>query len=317
MSSIKKINANRANAKNSTGPRDPAGKRASSANSTKHGLFAKNTPVREEDRPAFLQFSEQIRADLQPQGPTEEFYVNHFIDQCWRLRWCLKLETDLYDWYRVYKNTPGDVGVAFAHDASQLNCFARWSRYAPLFERRLAKDLAELRKLQAHRLQSEDKGQEPVGDGHPDAGSHDSTVQKSETPEPPGSVTLQDPPPSSTPKLTPPPSLELFSGQVVLSDENPAQFRGYRESLFNEWQPHGATNALFVELFAVTSWRLARLSRVEAGLYEQYRCHQNMDGGVLTAFVQDASELGCFEKLAHYETQLRNGLSRILKQLLG
>ena len=103
-----------ARSKNSTGPRDSAGKRASSANSTKHGLFAKNTPVREEDRPAFLQFSEQIHADLQPQGPTEEFYVDHFIDQCWRLRWCLKLETDLYDWYRTYKNTTGDVGVAFA-----------------------------------------------------------------------------------------------------------------------------------------------------------------------------------------------------------
>jgi hypothetical protein len=310
MSSIKKINANRANAKNSTGPRDPTGKRASSANSTKHGLFAKNTPVREEDRPAFLQFSEQIYADLQPQGPTEEFYVDHFIDQCWRLRWCLKLETDLYDWYRTYQNTTGDVGVAFAHDASQLNCFARLSRYAPLFERRLAKDLAELRKLQAHRLQSEDKNQEPVGDCHPDAGSHDSTVQKSETPEPPASVASQDPPPSptSTSKLTPPPSLGMFSGQVDSA---------YRDSLFSEWQPHGATKAFFVELFAVTSWRLARLSRVEAGLYEQYRRHENSDGGVLTAFVQDASELGCFEKLAHYETQLRNGLSRILKQLLG
>jgi hypothetical protein len=102
----------------------------------------------------------------------------------------------------------------------------------------------------------------------------------------------------------------------VLSDEDPGQFRAYCQSLLAEWQPAGATQSFFVELFAVTSWRLARLSRVEAGLYEQYRYHENVDGGVLTAFVQDAWDLDCFGKLAHYENQLRNSLSRILKQLL-
>src|SRR5437867_1737116 len=139
MSLIKKL-TNWVNAQKSTGPRTAEGKRTSAANATKHGLFAKNTPVLEKDRQAFLEFSQKIHADLQPQGPTETFFVEHVIDQCWRLRGCLKLETDLFEWYRVYKEVKGGVGVAFAHDASQLNCFARLSRYAPLFERRLAKD---------------------------------------------------------------------------------------------------------------------------------------------------------------------------------
>jgi hypothetical protein len=135
MSSIKKNIANQANAQKSTGPRTPKGKRTCAANATKHGLFAKNTPVREEERPAFLQFSEKIHEDLLPKGPTEEFYVDHLIDQCWRLRGCLKLETGLYEWYRTYMNIRGSVGVAFAHDASQLNCFARLRRYAAEFGR--------------------------------------------------------------------------------------------------------------------------------------------------------------------------------------
>jgi hypothetical protein len=322
MITIKKIIANRANAKHSTGPRGPEGKRASSANATTHGLFAQNTPVREEDRPVFLEFSQQIYADVQPQGPTEEFFVDHIIDQCWRLRWCLQLETDLFEWYRKYMNVPGGVGVAFAHDASQLNCFARWSRYAPLFERRLAKDLAELRKLQARRSPGADQNQEPVDPGQAEGGSPNLLEQNSESSDLANSATGPNPGPTAEPTSVPKPILlplptGTFSHHVVLSDEDPSQFRAYCESLWAEWQPLGATKAFFVELFAVNSWRLARLSRVEAGLYEQYRYHEKVDGGILTAFVQDASELDCFGKLAHYETQLRHSLSRILKQLLS
>jgi hypothetical protein len=315
MISIKKMIANQANAQKSTGPRRVERKRISAANATKHGLFARNTPVLEEDQPAFLEFSQKMHVDLQPQGPTETFYVDHIIDQCWRLRGCLNLETNLFEWYRLYQGGKGGVGVAFAHDASQLNCFARWSRYAPLFERRLAKDLAELRKLQAPAAQCQDQ----IVDPGPDSGASSPPVQNSQ-PELAGTATPQEPSPpaesTSDPQLAGLPTIGTFSDQVVLSDEDPSQFRAYRQSLFAEWQPRGATKAFFVELFAATSWRLARVSRVEAGLYEQYRFHENVDGGALTAFVQDASELDCFGKLAHYETQMRNSLSRTLKELL-
>jgi len=319
MSSINKTIASWANAQKSTGPRTAQGKRTSAANATKHGLFAQNTPVLEEDRRALLEFSQKIHADLQPQGPTETFYVQHLIDQCWRLRRCVKLETDLFEWYRVYKDVKGGVGVAFAHDASQLNCFARLSRYAPLFERRLTKDLAELRKLQARRSRPSAQCQDQIGDVGPDSGASSPPVQNSET-EPAMTTAPQEPAPPAQPTRDPQlaclRTIGTFSDQVVLSDEDPSQFRAYRQSLFAEWQPRGATKAFFVELFAATSWRLARLSRVEAGLDEQYRIHKDVDGGPLTAFVQDASELDCFGKLAHYETQLRNSLSKILKELL-
>ena len=319
MSSNDKIIANRANAQKSTGPRTAEGKRISAGNATTHGLFAKNTPVLEEDQTALQEFAQKIQADLQAQGPTETLYVEHLIDQCWRLRYCLQIETDLFTWYRVYQQVQGGVGVAFAHDATKLNCFGRLSRYAPLFERRLAKDLAQLRKLQARRSRPPPQPQDHVGDAALDSGILRPPVQHSETAD---RAVAGGPPEASTPPEptsdSPAPSLPsgIFSEKVVLSDEDPTQFRAHSESLFAEWQPRGATKALWVELFAVTSWRLGRISRVEAGLYAQYRCDESGDGGPLTAFAQDALEVDCFSKLAHYETQLYNSLSRILKELL-
>lgn len=64
MKSIRKMIANWGNARKSTGPRTPEGKRISSTNSTTHGLFAKNTPVLEGEETAFLEFSRKIHQDL-------------------------------------------------------------------------------------------------------------------------------------------------------------------------------------------------------------------------------------------------------------
>jgi len=317
MSSIKKI-ASQANAQKSTDARTHERHRGSAANATKHGLFAKHTPVREEDRAVFEEFSRKIHADLQPQGPSETFYVKHLIDQCWRLRCCMKIETDLFEWYRVYQEAKGGVGVAFAHDASQANCFARLSRYSR-FERGLLKDLAELRILQARRSRPSAQAQDPVqlgnpGDSNSPAPNSATTTQLAVPVTPQVTQPRVEPSPVHRPVDAP---LGILTDQVLLSDEDPSQFHAYTHSLFAEWQPQGATRALFVELFAVTSWRLARLSRVEAGLYEQYRFYENADGGLLTAFVQDAAQLDCFSKLAAYETRLRYSLSKILKELLG
>ena len=179
----------------------------------------------------------------------------------------------------------------------------------------MARDLAELRKLQARRSRPSAQGPDPTADPGPSRPS----VPNSPT-EAAGTVASPEPLPPAAPTRDPElaclRTLGTLSEAVVLSDEDPSQFRQYCESLFAEWQPGGATQAFFVELFAVTSWRLARLSRVEAGLYEQYHCYEQVDGGALTAFVQDASELDCFAKLAHYESQMRNSLSKTLQELL-
>jgi hypothetical protein len=47
--SAKKLAANRANAKKSTGPRTPEGKRRSSKNAVTHGMFCNDTVLPGED----------------------------------------------------------------------------------------------------------------------------------------------------------------------------------------------------------------------------------------------------------------------------
>jgi hypothetical protein len=103
-------------------------------------------------------------------------------------------------------NVQGGVGVAFAHDASQLNCFARLSRYAPLFERRLAKDLAELRKLQARRS-GPDQNQEPVDTDRAEGGSPNLPEQNSDSSDLASSLTVPDPMPAAEPTSVPKPAL--------------------------------------------------------------------------------------------------------------
>ncbi len=309
MSTQKQIIANRANAAKSTGP-SPQGLRISCTNSTKHGLFARHLLVNEQDRPKLAKFSEQIYAEYPPKGPTEMYYVNDLIAQWWRLRTCLRIETDLFEYYKMYENSKGDLGVAFAQDASQTNSLTRLSRYAPRFERELLKDLAVLRKLQARPLRPES--------GAP-SGGHATHTPQAQTSEPPVlSTPVNQPPaePSPTPKNYFAPCGALAE-QVLLSDEDATPLKDFVNELFAEWQPRCATKALFVELLAVAFVRQQRLSEVEADLFEQYRFHANGDGGLAGAFVQGVAATDCFCKLEACETRLRHFQSKILKELLS
>lgn len=320
MTTEKQIRANRRNALGSTGP-GPQGMRVSCMNATKHGLLSKHLLVREDDRPIFEKFSQQIREELQPLGPTESVWVELLITDCWRLGTCLSIEKNTFDFYRVYKDSTGDASVAFAHDASQKNSLTRLSRYASRFQLAIHKDLAELRQLQARpsRPQAAPQNQDPPVDS--DAAASNSAVTDSGISGP--VVTTSGTPPllptkgAATGKDADPAPLRVLSAHAVISDEDPAEFEAFRDALTVEWNARTALKRFLIELFAVNSWRLARLSRVEAGLFKQ--CGFDGEDGrtLLTAFVEDALQNDCFSKLGACETQLRNGLSRILKELLN
>lgn len=68
MSTESQNNANRNNAKNSTGPRTAEGKARSSRNSTVHGLTGKCPILPGEDPADLLALAESYRADLKPNG---------------------------------------------------------------------------------------------------------------------------------------------------------------------------------------------------------------------------------------------------------
>lgn len=95
--SAKQIEANRRNAKKSTGPKTPAGRAVSKLNALKHGILSKEVLVRglhrKESATEFAALNRRFRDDLQPVGPVEEMLVDQIVTAHWRLRRALTAES--------------------------------------------------------------------------------------------------------------------------------------------------------------------------------------------------------------------------------
>jgi hypothetical protein len=95
MATEPQINANRENAKASTGPKTEEGKAKSSRNNTKFGLFATNNCVQPEEKEAYENFSTALWTTLAPADPVEEVTAAEFVRNAWRLRRCAMAEETL------------------------------------------------------------------------------------------------------------------------------------------------------------------------------------------------------------------------------
>lgn len=88
--SEKKIEANRRNARLSTGPRTEAGKNRSRYNATKHGIFSRDVLQSEgfgkEDKEEFADLLTGLREDCKPIGVREEIMVQRIALCLWRLK---------------------------------------------------------------------------------------------------------------------------------------------------------------------------------------------------------------------------------------
>jgi hypothetical protein len=74
--SQKKLEANRRNAKKSTGPRTKVGKKHVRMNARTHALYADPTNLPGEDPQQTSELVKQVRESLQPQGPLEDAQVD-------------------------------------------------------------------------------------------------------------------------------------------------------------------------------------------------------------------------------------------------
>ena len=86
MASEKQLQANRANAKNSTGPKSLAGKARSRLNSRKHGLTAKMLIIAGENADDFDQLRAELLEEHEPQSVLESELVERLAGIFWRLR---------------------------------------------------------------------------------------------------------------------------------------------------------------------------------------------------------------------------------------
>lgn len=105
MATRRQLEANRANAKRSTGPRSADGKAKSSKNSLAHGLTAQDIVIADEDPEEFERLRAGLQADFEPTSTIELELVERLAGLLWRLRRIPVLEGALLDARREETST--------------------------------------------------------------------------------------------------------------------------------------------------------------------------------------------------------------------
>lgn len=96
MSSAAQIEANRANAQFSTGPRTTEGKSASASNSTKLGLYAKQAVLlNETDQAEYAALESAYAYELRPYTPVEQTLFSQVVLAAWNIQRANRLEANL------------------------------------------------------------------------------------------------------------------------------------------------------------------------------------------------------------------------------
>jgi hypothetical protein len=96
MSSLRQIEANRRNARLSTGPVTEEGKRRSRQNALRHGLTAETVIDALEDAEDYAAFEMAVAADYDAQSAVERELVLRLASLLWRLRRATAIESGLF-----------------------------------------------------------------------------------------------------------------------------------------------------------------------------------------------------------------------------
>lgn len=96
MSTQQRIEANRRNAKKSTGPRTSRGKQTAAKKSLKHGLLAVSPVLRDvESKRKWEQHRQGLFASFRPEGYLEEILTDRLANLTWRLTRATRFETEV------------------------------------------------------------------------------------------------------------------------------------------------------------------------------------------------------------------------------
>jgi len=157
-----KLNANRENAKHSTGPTTPEGRAKSSMNAVKTGLTGRTVLLPSEDAAAYQQHLDRHVKKFVPTNDDEKSLVQSIADTEWRLLRIVPLEAsiwavarlkmaDLYpeitDPTQRQSLIDGEIQLAYRKDLSNLTLQERRLR------NQLTADTAQLEKLRADAIQ--------------------------------------------------------------------------------------------------------------------------------------------------------------------
>jgi hypothetical protein len=158
-----RIQANRENAKKSTGPRTPEGKQRSSLNATRHGILAQVILLPKEDLAAYNKFTADYAAGLNPVGTVEIQLAHACADLQFRLHRIAAAEHNLFAIGHEENGDNWNTGDSESHAALTFADTLRRSKdpiatlttYEQRLSRRLLQTLKQLREIQAERRELE------------------------------------------------------------------------------------------------------------------------------------------------------------------
>jgi hypothetical protein len=154
MRTEKQIEASRQNGKKSHGPSTPAGKRASSQNSFKTGLYAQSLIIQGEKIEDFETLQNEYYTHYQPQSPPERDLLDTMINLVWQQRRYAHVEAELWDWEVYDVHSRGSISRHYPLGDMFSQCgdkFSRLQRMQNSAQSKFKDALHELQQLQANR----------------------------------------------------------------------------------------------------------------------------------------------------------------------
>lgn len=153
MTSARQLEANRANARHSSGPKTSEGKQFSSFNALQHGIYARDVVLPGENRDAYDAQIVQLAEDLCPVGRVEEGLVKRMADIWWRLDRTQGIEAGLLnpDWGADPHSMHIPLVDIFRVAIDQTPTLDMLGRYEGRLERALDRTLRLLRQAQTAR----------------------------------------------------------------------------------------------------------------------------------------------------------------------
>ena len=160
MATEAQTNANRENAKKSTGPRTPAGKAISSRNSLIHGMTSGKFLPPDGDPDEFFQLLDQFRDRFQPFDQFEDALVERLVAAEFKMRSVRYLDAGLFHYQAETDPMPEKYNKAgrtnplawsFHQDSKYYNSFSKLIRYEGFLQREFSRALRELRMMQDER----------------------------------------------------------------------------------------------------------------------------------------------------------------------
>ncbi|HYW43865.1 MAG TPA: hypothetical protein VE959_13465 [Bryobacteraceae bacterium] len=211
MASQAQIDASRANALLSTGPRSVEGKAASSQNALKFGIHAQSLIIPGEDPEEFAALAGQYQQQFRPIGPIETALVETIVRSQWMMSRYARIEAQAISTQvaALEPETGYPLGAVFSQDAAGPNVLQKIFRRQQAVQRDWYRAIAELRALQERRCFHEvDDEPQPV-------------AMPPELPAaPPAQVRFDKPAP--VPVAPPPAAAPLAGNRPPVPFDNPA-----------------------------------------------------------------------------------------------